>query len=185
MGANALFVLPASGDIKFSQVRDMYDQGNGTSLGFKKYYRDGTIVTDTTYHDDTVNPFGNTAHDIPASDELRMSQFRGAFKEHRVPVGDVAAPYNIDSTTVDTAEKRTYRFYVTGHVHQSASAWDSSGNGKSGMEVVVMLGRVVLVVLLVRGHHRMVSPVVIPIVMFQVMVMTVVLVLGVNAVDTV
>ena len=153
MGANALFVLPASGDIKFSQVRDMYDQGNGTSLGFKKYYRSidtNGIVNSDTYHT-SVNPFSNTAHDIPESGELKMSQFRGAFKEHRVTVGTVAAPYNIDSTTVDTAEKRTYRFYVTGYVHQSASAWDSSGNGKSGMVVNVTGSNTRVIVHVVSG----------------------------------
>jgi hypothetical protein len=128
MGANALFVLPASGAIKFSQVRDMYDQGNGS---LSDYYKNGSVVNSTTYN--SANPFGNMAENIGTTGTpLKMSQFRGAFKEHRVTVADETAPYNINPSTT---EYRTYRYYVTGVV--SSSTWDSSGNGKSGMVVDV------------------------------------------------
>jgi hypothetical protein len=151
MGANALFVLPASGAIKFSQVRDMYDQGNGSLSDYYRSTDTNGIVNSDTYHT-SVNPFINTAENIGTTGTpLKLSQFRGAFKEHRVTVGTVAAPYNIDSTTVDTAEKRTYRFYVTGYVHQSASAWDSSGNGKSGMVVNVTGSNTRVIVHVVSG----------------------------------
>lgn len=142
MGANALFVLPTSGEIRFSKVRDMYDQDAG-GLSLSNYYRSTTtsgIVNSDTYHS-TVNPFVNTAHSIPESGELKMSQFRGAFKEHRVPVGNVTAPYNINPSTT---EHRTYRYYVTGVV--SSSTWDSSGNGISGMVVNVAVDNIRIIV---------------------------------------
>ena len=83
MPANTLFVLPTgTTDITFSQIRDMYNQGNGSSNGFKKYYRNGSFVVSTTYNT-VYNPFNNTAGSIPESGEIKMSQFRGAFKEHR------------------------------------------------------------------------------------------------------
>jgi hypothetical protein len=117
--------------LKFSMIRAMYGQSTG-GLSLSDYYRDGNIVTDTTYHDNTVNPFGNMVGNIPISDGFRMSQFRGAFKEHRVTVADETAPYNINPSTT---EYRTYRYYVTGVV--SSSTWDSNGNGISGMVVDV------------------------------------------------
>ena len=115
--------------LKFSMIRAMYGQSTG-GLSLSDYYRDEDIVTDTTYN--SVNPFGNMAGNIPLSGGFRMSQFRGAFKEHRVTVADETAPYNINPSTT---EYRTYRYYFTGVV--SSSTWDSSGNGKSGMVVDV------------------------------------------------
>ena len=147
MGANALFVLPTSGEFKFSKVRDMYDQDAG-GLSLSNYYRSidtNGIVNSDTYHTD-VNPFGNTAHSIPESGELKMSHFRGAFKEHRVTVAGETAPYNINPSTT---EYRTYRYYVTGVV--SSSTWDSNGNGISGMVVNVAVDNIRIIVHVVSG----------------------------------
>lgn len=141
MGDNALFVLPASDEIRFSQVRDMYDQGNGTSLGFKKYYRDGGgIVSSDTYTTGTANTMGNTAGDnIPtgatrtAATPLKLSQFRGAFKEHIVPVGDNNSTYTINPYTT---EHRTYRYKFSGSIYHSATGY-TSGNGNPGINLDV------------------------------------------------
>lgn len=143
MGDNALFVLPASGEIRFSQVRDMYDQGNGTSLGFKKYYRSIDtigIVNSDTYTTDGSNTMGNTAGDnIPtgatrtATTPLKLSQFRGAFKEHIVSVGDNESTYTINPSTT---EHRTYRYKFSGSIYHSSSGY-TSGTGNPGINLDV------------------------------------------------
>ena len=52
------WLLPASGTLKFSYVRAMYDQGTGGGLSLSNYYRDDTIVNTNTYvaNTDTANP---------------------------------------------------------------------------------------------------------------------------------
>jgi hypothetical protein len=139
MPANTRFVLPESGEISFSQIRDMYDQGNGDTNGFKNYYRDGSFVGPSTYHTD-YDPLTNTAKNISDSGDLKMSQFRGAYKEHTVTLTNVQAPYSLNTNGgIDTNEKRTYRFRITGNIYHKSNSdsWDVNGNGKTGIIVDV------------------------------------------------
>jgi len=150
MGDNALFVLPASGPIKFSQVRDMYDQVNGADIGFKKYYRDdGGIVSSGTYTTGTANTMGNTAGDnIPtgatrtATTPLKLSQFRGAFKEHVVSVGDHHSTYTINPYTT---EHRTYRYKFSGSIYHNADGY-TGGIGHPGIKIDVSNEKVRLII---------------------------------------
>src|SRR6056300_1466097 len=143
MSANTLFVLPTGdNEIKFSLIRDMYDRGNGDQNGFRKFYRDGDIVGSSTYHTD-YDPLENPAQNIPDTGELKMSQFRGAYKEHIITInGDIRGPYSLTTNGgINTSEKRTYRVRVIGNIYHNTQGdyigWDSNGNGNPGILVDV------------------------------------------------
>lgn len=140
MPANTLFVLPTGNTaIKFSQIRDMYDQGDGDDSGFKKYYREGSVVGPSTYNT-VYDPLVNSAKDIPITGDLEMSGFRGAYKEHIKTINSIKGPYRLYTNgSIDTNEKRTYRFLVTGNIFHSStnSSWDDNGNGNPGINVDV------------------------------------------------
>lgn len=145
MPANTFFKLPEGNDeIKFSQIRDMYDLGNSADNGFKKFRRNGVVVGSSTYDTD-YNPLNNTAVSIPedGDGDLKMSQFRGAYKEHVIYIANtgnnVKGPYYINSQKISTDEKRTYRFRVQGNLYHNSTSesWDGNGHGLPGIDVNV------------------------------------------------
>ena len=84
------YTLPASGEIRFSYIRSMYDQ-SASYKNLSDYYRGGDIVTSDTYKTtESLQDisYGNTVTSVSAStdDGISMKSFRGAFKEYEIVV---------------------------------------------------------------------------------------------------
>tara|TARA_B110000971_G_scaffold219783_1_gene261721 strand:- start:71 stop:1717 length:1647 start_codon:yes stop_codon:yes gene_type:complete len=115
------FYLPTSTiDIKFSQIREMYGNEAGTvhaSKTFSDYYRDGDIVTDTSYGEGDYKA-NNEAVNIAKTGALKMSQFRGAAKELVYTVSGNG--YNLNANLSKTY-KRIYKMVINDILYRSTT----------------------------------------------------------------
>lgn len=122
------YVLPNSGELRFSWIREMYDQTTTDGLRLSDYYRNGAIVNSNTYkttevdhNDNAVDiSFGNTAGNIPLNtDPLPMSSFYGAFMEYTTTVSKQAG-LSITYNTVSN-RKKIQRYVLDGHIYKTAA----------------------------------------------------------------
>ena len=118
------YALPTSGEIRFSWIREMYDQTTGGE-SLSNYYRGGDIVNSSTYKTSEKNSeevsidisYNNTVGDIPTSGTLKLSEFRGAFKEYEEIV-DKKNGLSISHST-NSGRKKIQRYILNGHVYQT------------------------------------------------------------------
>ena len=124
------YTLPASGEIRFSWIRSMYDQSTSYK-NLSDYYRGGDIVTSDTYKTtESLQDisYGNTVTNVSAStdDGISMKSFYGAFKEHETAVGKVNG-YTITHTT-NATRKKIIRYRFTNTVYQTTTGGTNKGN---------------------------------------------------------
>ncbi|MGZ0214368.1 MAG: hypothetical protein ACKVI4_17950 [Actinomycetales bacterium] len=121
---NTAFYLPTGTNaIKFSQIREMYGNQAGTahaSKTFSGYYRNGSIVTSTSY--DTgdykaTNEAGNITVSITPTTPLKMSQFRGAAKEFVNYISGAAQ--EVTGPPASILYKRIYKMVINGNLYRA------------------------------------------------------------------
>ena len=129
------YTLPASGEIRFSWIRSMYDQ-SASKKNLSDYYRGGDIVNSDTYKTTALNKdnttvdisYGNTVTNVSDDEDagISMKSFYGAFKEYETAPSTVDG-YTITHTTNATRKKiRRYRFTDT--VYQTTTGGTNKGN---------------------------------------------------------
>jgi hypothetical protein len=129
------YTLPASGEIRFSWIRSMYDQ-SASKKNLSDYYRGGDIVNSDTYKTTALNKdnttvdisYGNTVTNVSDDEDagISMKSFYGAFKEYETAPSTVDG-YTITHTTNATRKKiRRYRF--TNTVYQTTTGGTNKGN---------------------------------------------------------
>ena len=123
--------------LKFSMIRAMYDQSTG-GLSLSDYYRDGDVVTDTTYVDSSTYNATNTAHEIPTSGNFRMSKFRGAAKEYRESF-DADTVYDEESYNLAASQgrKKIKRYLNNGTLYASGTTTDSGRAAKGSPALTI------------------------------------------------
>jgi len=125
--------------LKFSMIRAMYDQGTG-GLSLSDYYRDGDVVTATTYVDSSTYNATNTAHEIPISGDFRMSKFRGAAKEYRESF-NANTVYNEKSYDLAASQgrKKIKRYLNNGTLYASGTTTDSGRAAKGSPALTITI----------------------------------------------
>lgn len=122
------YVLPNSGELRFSWIREMYDQTTD-GLRLSNYYRNGTIVNNDTYkttevdnNNDSVDiSYYNTAGNIPLNtNPLPMSSFYGAFMEYTTTVTK-SEGLSITYNTVSN-RKKIQRYVLDGHIYKTVAS---------------------------------------------------------------
>ena len=123
--------------LKFSMIRAMYDQSTG-GLSLSDYYRDGDVVTDTTYVDSSTYNATNTAHEIPTSGDFRMSKFRGAAKEY-IESFDADTVYDEESYNLAASQgrKKIKRYLNNGTLYASGTTTDSGRAAKGSPALTI------------------------------------------------
>ena len=119
------FYLPTStdDDIKFSQIREMYGNKEGTahaSKTFSNYLRDGDIVTSTSYGTGdykATNEAGNITVSITPTTPLKMSQFRGVAKEFVINISGAAQ--EVTGPPASILYKRIYKMVINGNLYRA------------------------------------------------------------------
>ena len=115
------FYLPTgTNDIKFSQIREMYGNQAGTdhaSTSFSNYYRDGDIVTDTSYGEGAYTADNQAVNIAKTGDDLRMSKFRGAAKEFVTYISGAAQ--NVTGPPASILYKRIYKMVINGNLYRA------------------------------------------------------------------
>lgn len=131
---NDNWYLPSAGqELRFSYVRAMYDQSGNNGLSLGEYYRNGNIVTSSSYVDDENYAANNTARNIPTTKSgLKLSDFRGAAKEENKIIisGDPINSYNITLTNTSpvTTRKIIQRYINERRIFQT-------NNGEHGVTI--------------------------------------------------
>ena len=122
------YTLPASGEIRFSWIRSMYDQ-SASKKKLSNYYRGGSVVSGSTYKNTALNKdnttvdisYGNNVTNVSddEDDGISMKSFYGAFKEYEDAPSTVDG-YTITHTT-NAARKKIIRYRFTDTVYQTTT----------------------------------------------------------------
>ena len=144
---NVDYVLPTgTNSIRLTQVRNMFGLHQTETPRLSHYIKDGSLVNNTTYNT-AYNPYNNTLADpnnpnpvSTSTNGLRLSQFRGAFKEYRISTPKAQAPYTVSHSTsanitVPTTGYKTYRIYVNDRIYSTSNNYDNTGIGKPGLSI--------------------------------------------------
>jgi hypothetical protein len=121
------YTLPASGEIRFSYIRSMYDQ-SASNKKLSNYYRGGSVVSGSTYKTTALNKYnnavdisyGNTVTNVSDDENagISMKSFYGAFKEYENTPSTVNG-YIITHTT-NATRKKIMRYRFTATVYQTS-----------------------------------------------------------------